>query len=129
MGAIRFGVKGDLGENWGMDEKQTPSEEQPDELTRKLSQWQQANHQATLTEMEKAVEAELAKLRKQLVEAMVREREATMPEVPDCPQCGQKMVKNGRRPRELKSKEGQTIKLERQQWRCLTCGATLFPPG
>jgi len=112
-----------------MDEKQTPSEEQPDELTRKLSQWQQANHQATLTEMEEAVEAELAKLRKQLVEAMVREREATMPEVPDCPQCGQKMVKNGRRPRELKSKEGQTIKLERQQWRCLTCGATLFPPG
>lgn len=47
-----------------MDEKQTPSEERPDELTRKMSQWQKANPQATLTEMEEAVEAELAKIRK-----------------------------------------------------------------
>jgi hypothetical protein len=39
------------------------------------------------------------------------------------------MVKNGRRKRQLHSKEGQTIQLERQQWRCLSCGTTLFPPG
>lgn len=112
-----------------MDEKQTPSEEQPDELTRKMSQWQKANPHATLTDMEEAVEVELAELRRQLVEGMVQEKEATSQEVPDCPQCGQKMVKNGRRQRELKGKEGQTIALERQQWRCLACGATLFPPG
>jgi transposase-like protein len=85
--------------------------------------------QATLTEIEEAVEAELAQLRKQLVEEMVQEK-ATGPRAePDCPQCGQKMVKNGRRQRKLKSKEGQTIQLDRQQWRCLTCGTTLFPPG
>ena len=129
MGAIRFGVKGSLRENWCMDEKQTPSEEQPDELTRKMSQWQKANPHATLTDMEEAVEAELAKLRKQLVEEMVREKEAANQEAPDCPQCGQEMVKNGRRQRELKGKEGQTLQLDRQQWRCLACGATLFPPG
>ena len=112
-----------------MDKKQTPGEEQPDELTLKMSQWQKANPHATLTEMEEAVEAELAQLRKQLVEEMVREKEAASREIPDCPQCGEKMVKNGQRQRELKGKEGQTIQLDRQQWRCLSCGATLFPPG
>jgi len=112
-----------------MDEKQTPNEEQTDELAHKMSQWQQANPHATLTEMEEAVEAELAQLRKQLVEEMMREKEAASQAVPDCPQCGQKMVKNGRRQRELKGKEGQTLELARQQWRCLSCEATLFPPG
>lgn len=112
-----------------MDEKQNSQQEQADELTRKMRQWQQTNPQATLTEIEEAVEAELAQLRKQLVEEMVQEKAMGQQEAPDCPQCGQQMVKNGRRPRKLKSKEGQTIQLDRQQWRCLSCGATLFPPG
>ncbi|MFN2210475.1 MAG: hypothetical protein ACK2T4_09440, partial [Candidatus Promineifilaceae bacterium] len=78
--------------------------------------------------IEEAVEAELAQLRKRLVEGMVREKEAAIDEVPDCPQCGAKMVKNGRRKRKLKGKEGQELEFERQQWRCLECGTTLFPP-
>ena len=45
-----------MGENWGMDEKQSPNEQQPDDLARKMSQWQQANPDATLTEIEEAVE-------------------------------------------------------------------------
>ena len=112
-----------------MDEKQTPHEEKSDEIAQKLSQWRQANRKATLTEIEEAVEAELAKLRTQLVEEMVQEEADAAQEVPDCPECGQKMVKNGRRKRKLQTKEGQTIALKRQQWRCLSCGATLFPPG
>lgn len=112
-----------------MDKKHEPKQEQPDDLTRKMSQWQQAHPKATLTEIEEAVEAELASLRKRLVEEMVLEKEAATQTVPDCPQCGQKMVKNGRRKRKLASKEGQTLELNRQQWRCLDCGATLFPPG
>lgn len=112
-----------------MDEQEPSREEQPDELMRKMSRWQQANPQATLTDIEEAVEAELAKVRKQLVEEMVREKEAASQEIADCPQCGERMVKNGRRKRRLKGKEGQMIELERQQWRCLECGSTLFPPG
>ena len=128
-GCVQIWCKKDHPRKLGMDEKQNPGEEQPDELTQKMSQWQKANPHATLTEMEEAVEAELAKLRKQIVEEMVREKEAASQEVPDCPHCGQKMVRNGRRQRELKGKEGQTVQLDRQQWRCLLCGATLFPPG
>jgi len=112
-----------------MDEKQTPQPLQPDELSRKLSQWERENPRATFTEIEEAVEVELAQLRKQVVEEMLQQKEAAAQEAPTCPQCGEKMVKNGRRQRELKSKEGQTIELDRQHWRCLSCGETLFPPG
>ena len=112
-----------------MDEKRLPQPEMPAELAVKMRQWRQANPKATLTEIELAVEAELAELRRQLVQEMVREEAGGKPEVPDCPQCGQAMVKNGRRKRNLQAKEGQTIQLDRQQWRCLNCGATLFPPG
>ncbi len=48
-----------------------------------MSQWQKANPHATLTEMGEAIEAEVAKLRKQSVEEMVREKEAASQEVPD----------------------------------------------
>ncbi len=112
-----------------MNEKNNAQQEQVDKLTRKMRQWRQANPKATLTEIEEAVETELAHLRKQLVEEVVDEKRSELQKKPDCPQCGQKMVKNGRRQRKLKSKEGQTIQLDRQQWRCLSCGATLFPPG
>ncbi len=112
-----------------MNEKQTSNEDQPDELIQKMSQWQRANPDATLTDIEEAVEAELAQIRQRIVEEMVREKEAASHEEPDCPRCGERMVKNGRRSRKLKGKEGQTVTLDRQQWRCLSCGATLFPPG
>ena len=112
-----------------MDEKHLPQQEPNDDLILKMRQWRQTNPNATLTEIEEAVEAELAQLRKQLVEEMVQEEASGLQGEPDCPQCGQHMVKNGRRQRKLKSKEGQTIQLDRQQWRCLSCGTTLFPPG
>jgi transposase-like protein len=112
-----------------MNEKENPRQEESDALTRKMSQWRRANPRATLTEIEEAVEAELAQLRKHLVEEMVQEEAGGRQEVPDCPQCSEKMVRNGRRQRKLKSKEGQTLQLDRQQWRCLSCGTTLFPPG
>jgi len=112
-----------------MDKKPTPQSAIPSEIGEKMSQWRRANPQATLTEIEEAVEAELAQLRRQLVEGMVKEEAVGGQEEPECPNCGQAMVRNGRRKRQLHSKEGQTIELERQQWRCLGCGATLFPPG
>lgn len=110
-------------------ENKRKAQQQANDLTRKMSQWQAANPQATLTEIEEAVEVELAILRKQLVETMVDEKEAAQQAVPNCPHCGAAMVKNGRRKRKLSAKEGQTLEMNRQQWRCPRCGATLFPPG
>ncbi len=63
-----------------MNEKQTSNEDQPDELIQKMSQWQRANRgDATLTDIEEAVEAELAQIRQRIVEEMVREKEAATP--------------------------------------------------
>jgi transposase-like protein len=112
-----------------MDKKETFPNEVPDELTEKLQAWREANPKATLTEIEEVVEAELAQIRNELVTALAQAGEESQEEAPHCPQCGQAMVKNGRRKRRLKSKEGQRLQLERQQWRCLGCGTTLFPPG
>jgi len=113
----------------GMNDKQPPPQDKRDALTRKMDQWRQDHPNATLTEIEEAVEAELGQVRKQLVERMAAAGAETEQTAPACPQCGEKMVKNGRRRRKLKGKEGATIQLDRQQWRCLDCGATLFPPG
>lgn len=112
-----------------MDEKIRYPEEMADELADKLKTWRQANPKATLTEIEEAVEAELAKLRNEWVAELAEAGEERETEAPPCPQCGQAMVRNGRRKRRLQSKEGQTLQIERQQWRCLGCGTTLFPPG
>ena len=64
-----------------------------------------------------------------VVSELAQAGEESEAEAPPCPACGEAMVKNGRRKRRLKSKEGKTLQLERQQWRCLGCGTTLFPPG
>jgi len=112
-----------------MDEKERSPKEVPDEVFNKLKAWRQANSKATLTEIEEVVEAELAKLRNEWVAELAEAGEESETEAPSCPQCGEAMVRNGRRKRRLQSKEGQTLQLERQQWRCLGCGTTLFPPG
>lgn len=112
-----------------MNKKQSLSKGIPELLTQKLDQWRQENHKATLTEIEEAVEAELAQIRKQLVERMASADVGSSQEEPACPHCGQNMVRNGRKKRKLKAKEGETIELERMQWRCLGCGTTIFPPG
>lgn len=110
-----------------MNDKQ--KQEMPKEIVDKMRQWRQAHPKATLTEIEEAVEKELAAMRGKLVAEMAQEEEEGEEETPTCGQCGQEMVRNGRRKRTLKTKEGQTIQLERQQWRCFGCGTTFFPPG
>ena len=105
-----------------MDKEAKPKQEADDELEQRMKQWQQAHPEATLTEIEEAVEAELAVVRQRLVERMVKDREAAIQEEPDCPQCGARMVKNGRRQRRLKGvdtgsgKDGKSLRQTRFQF-------------
>jgi predicted RNA-binding Zn-ribbon protein involved in translation (DUF1610 family) len=113
-----------------MKTEQSPNlEDLSTDLAAKMQAWSQANPKATLTDIEVAVDTELAKLRRTIVESIAQTREAVEQISHECPQCGRHMVKNGKKKRKLKAKEGQTIELERQQLRCLNCGMTLFPPG
>lgn len=110
--------------------KKTPSNlDKYEKMESQIRQWRDVNPRATLTEIEEAVEKELAELREAVVESLVQEREESEQGTPLCPHCQSKMVKNGKKKRRLKTKEGKSITLERQQMRCLTCGMTLFPPG
>ena len=109
-------------------EKRTKSKKY-DGLEEKLKAWEEANPQATLTEIEEAIDAELAKVRRELTEKLLQGKETREGERYKCPNCGKEMVKNGKRKRRLKAKGGERIELERQQMRCLGCGMTFFPPG
>jgi len=99
-----------------------------DKTAKQIREWQEANPKATLTEMERAIDEELEKLRSQIITGLVRERESQEEGKPACPNCGRNMGKNGKRKRQLKTKGGETIEFERQQLRCSDCGMTLFPP-
>lgn len=99
-----------------------------DKTAKQIREWQEANPQATLTEMERAIDEELEKLRRQIITGLVKERESQEDGKTACPNCERNMGKNGKRKRRLKTKGGEEIEYERQQMRCFHCGMTLFPP-
>lgn len=99
-----------------------------DEMLNRLNQWEAANKDADLTQMEETIDAELAGIRQQLLEQLAREGET--PEARAvCPNCDQPMMKNGKKKRTLRTKNGDKVTIEREQMRCHECGMTLFPPG
>jgi len=112
-----------------MNEKTPTHLDKYEKMESQIRQWRDAHPKATLTEIEVAVEKELAELREALVTSLAQEGEAAGREAALCPHCQTSMVKNGKKKRRLQTKAGKTIKLERQQMRCLRCGMTLFPPG
>lgn len=112
-----------------MNEKSPANLDKYEKMETQIRQWRDANPKATLTEIEEAVEKELAELREVIVTSLAQEEEEMEREAPLCPHCQTKMVKNGKKKRRLKTKEGKTITLDRQQMRCPHCGMTIFPPG
>jgi predicted RNA-binding Zn-ribbon protein involved in translation (DUF1610 family) len=112
-----------------MKKKTSPNTSLSDEFAEKMKQWRKNNPKATLTEIEEAVDSELAQMRQTIVERLVQEELVPEQTAYECPQCGKFMVKNGKRKRKLKTKGGEQITFEREQMRCLECGMTIFPPG
>ena len=98
-----------------------------EEMLKRLKKWEAENEDADLTQMEEAIDGELAAVRKHLLQQMAQEGEKKEGR-PTCPNCGGKMMRNGQKKRELRTKNGEKISLEREQMRCHHCGMTLFPP-
>ena len=97
------------------------------EVEATLKQWQKENPTPTLSEIEEAIDTELAQLRRLLLENVAQTSEQE--EAYHCPKCSTQMVQNGKKSRQLRTKADEKIRLERIQMRCLECGMTLFPPG
>ena len=96
-----------------------------EKLSARLDDWHQRNPRATLTDMEREIDRELSKLRKRILAQLAKEQEDLEM---TCLECGGKLVRNGKKKRQLQMKGGETVKLERQQWHCLTCETAIFPP-
>jgi YgiT-type zinc finger domain-containing protein len=102
------------------------------ELLSGMTEWRQQHPQATLREMERELDARLSQLRAKMLEDMVAvSAVADWPAGagPRCPECGQPMVKEGVRRRELTTHGGQALHLQRQYAQCPACGAGFFPSG
>ena len=79
-----------------------------EDMLNRLKKWEAENEGANLTQMEEAIDAELAGIRKQLLAQMAQEDE-TKEARASCPNCGQPMMKNGKKRRELRTKNGGKI--------------------
>jgi hypothetical protein len=114
----------------------TYEERTEEQLRARLQQWRQAHPRATFDEIEEAVQQEVARWQAELVaelaSAGAEEHGATQAAEwesrPLCAACGLPMQRNGTRVREVLSRQGQPIRLQRAYYVCPACGAGVFPP-
>lgn len=116
-----------------MDDQQDKWRDLQDKINAAIEAWRREHPEATLTEIEEAVDSRLAGVRRQMVEDLAQEGRAARlrgipkEERPACPRCGQAVAVNGRGRRKLKTSYGETIELERDQAYCIHCEMTFFP--
>lgn len=106
-----------------------------EEVISGMKEWRLQHPQATLNEIEAAIDERLNRLRKQMVEDVALASRAAewsggpAREVPLCPQCQMPLQARGRRLRQLQTQGGQLVVLQREYGVCPQCGQGLFPPG
>jgi ribosomal protein S27AE len=96
-----------------------------------LAAWRQAHPKATWAEIEAAVDAELGRLRAQVLgdTAMTSDAADLRGARPICPTCGEELAPAGPRRRRLRGEQEVPVELERTYARCPACGTGIFPPG
>ena len=110
-------------------------DELSEEASREVLRWRKKHKRATLTEIEDTVDAELARMRAQMIQdlAMASEtvdlRSLAKEERPRCPQCGRPLVANGQQRRELVTDHEEGVELERSKGYCRYCKLSFFPSG
>jgi ribosomal protein S27AE len=94
---------------------------------RDLAAWHSTHPDATLAEIEAAVEEQLNRVRAHLIEE--RTQEGVREGHPVCQQCGTTLVARARTKRTLVLRGDEPLDLERSYVVCPSCGEGLFPPG
>ena len=106
-----------------------------EEIMAGIEAWRLPHPQATVQELEAAVEARLAELRARMLQdvALASQaadvRHACGPDRPLCPHCGSPVEPRGPRARQVTTHQGKTLRLRRSSVRCPTCQVGCFPPG
>lgn len=100
-----------------------------------VSSWRETHPRATFTDIENAVDEQLAQLRTTMIQDLALEsklvdiKQLTPKERPLCPGCGKPLAANGRQSRQLITHHDQKVKLARSKGYCRRCGVSFFPPG
>ena len=76
-------------------------------------------------EMEQITREIGQRLQQQMLEAGAEQREVDAP--PACPECGGRMQRKGKQPRQVKTTTG-TTQIDRERWSCSTCKTSLLSP-
>jgi len=98
-----------------------------DQAQRDLAAWHTTHPDATLAELEVAVEKQIDRLRAHLLEG--RTESGVCEGHPLCRQCGATMLPRTKGTRTLLLRGDTPLELERDYVVCPHCGAGLFPPG
>lgn len=97
-----------------------------------VAHWREAHPQATLAEIEQAVDEQMNRLRAQLIGQAAQASRAAGSEASQglvCEQCGLRLQARGRARRRWQTHGGQQVEVERTYVSCPQCGSGFFPPG
>lgn len=103
-----------------------------EEILAGVAAWRAGHPKATLREIEAVIDKRLSELRAQMISDTANASASAAWESAlgvDCPECGAKLMKKGKKKRSLLTKEGRVIELERDYGVCPACGQGIFPPG
>lgn len=99
-----------------------------------MKQWRRLHPQATLADIETALDQQLGNLRARMLEDLALASQAAdlsrdIPcSPPLCCHCDTPLQARGKKRRRLTTHQGQTLDLERSYAVCPTCGVGFFPP-
>lgn len=95
-------------------------------LVEAMRTWSHDHPAATFAEIEVEATRQVAALRAALIRTALASREPTS--APECPTCGQAMVRNGTRTRTLTTSQTERVAITGHRYRCSVCETELFPP-
>jgi ribosomal protein L34E len=103
------------------------------EIVSGMHEWHVQHPDATLTEIEHALDERWYRLRARMLRDLALEREtatwqANATDPPSCPDCGRALIRRGRQPRQLKTHGNHDLTLTRSYGYCPTCKHGHFPP-
>jgi YgiT-type zinc finger domain-containing protein len=98
-----------------------------------MLEWRQQHPKATFREIEKEVDERLGVMRARMLSdaamASSSREWGVDGKAPGCAQCGKELEKKGKKKRQMQTRGGQEIELEREYGVCPSCGQGIFPPG
>ena len=102
------------------------------QASQEIAHWRTTHPEATLAEIEAAVDEQMNRLRARMIEEVAQASPLEQADVGQqarkCPQCGEPMQARGKHQRRLQTQGGQQVRLTRQYLSCPACGYSFFPP-